>query len=54
MPCTFLFLCVLCAICVCMCVCFHIFMCVHVCGAECPRATVGCVPLIGGGEIEPW
>lgn len=38
----FLFLCVYVSVCV----------CVHVCDAESPRATVGCVHLIGG-EIEP-
>lgn len=39
----FLFVCVYVSMCV----------CVHVCDAESPRATVGCVHPIGGGEIEP-
>lgn len=49
------FLCVLCDICICVCVFMFpsVGVCTHVCDAQRPRATVGCVHLIGGGEIEP-
>lgn len=33
----------------------YVLICVHLSVCVLPsRATVGCVHLVGGGEIEPW